>query len=90
MWWMSSCVDVFNVFRHHCFQHICEAVASVPVPPVGITQGLNHFWHHLEKDFQILQLALGKSMDDAALLVHLLLHKMLTTSPPRNGMLALH
>lgn len=73
-----------------CFiilQHICEAVANVAVPPVGTGQSLNHFWHHLEKDFQILQLALGRSMDDAALLVHLLLKKMLTTLPTKHGML---
>ena len=64
-------------------------MANVPVPPVGTTQGFNHFWHHLEKDFQILQLALGRSMDDAALLVHLVLQKMLTTSPIKKGVLLL-
>ena len=51
------------------------------VPPVELKRILDFFWHHLERDFDILCNAAGKSLDETALLVHVVLQHMLTANP---------
>ena len=44
------------------------------------------FWRHLRQDIQQLAVTTGKNIDEAAVLVHLVLKKILTSEPP-NGIL---
>ena len=39
------------------------------------------FWGHLERDIQLLAVALGKNHEEAAIVVHLVLHNILTVTP---------
>ena len=41
------------------------------------------FWHHLERDLQLLGQATGKSVDEAAIILHLVLRGILTQEPPK-------
>jgi hypothetical protein len=38
------------------------------------------FWHHLEHDINILSKAIGKSTDEACLIIHLILKGITTTT----------
>ena len=40
------------------------------------------FWRHLERDIELLGRAIGKSMDDSAITVHLVLKEILLRDPP--------
>ena len=40
------------------------------------------FWHHLERDMELLGAATGKSVDDSAIIVHLVLREILLRDPP--------
>ena len=40
------------------------------------------FWYHLEKDMELLGAATGKSVDDSAIIVHLVLKEILLRDPP--------
>ena len=40
------------------------------------------FWHHLERDMELLGKATGKSVDDSAIIVHLVLREILLRDPP--------
>ena len=42
------------------------------------------FWGHLECDVKLLAMALGKNLDEAAIVVHLVLKNILTTNPTGN------
>ena len=46
---------------------------------------LDFFWHHLERDFDILCKAVGKCSDETALLVHLIVKRILTVNPVVDG-----
>ena len=59
----------------------CESLVAGVVPAVELRKILDFFWHHLERDFEILCNAIGKSFDEAALLVHIVVQNILKTSP---------
>ena len=40
------------------------------------------FWHHLERDVELLGRATGKSVDESAIVVHLVLREILLRVPP--------
>ena len=40
------------------------------------------FWHHLERDVELLGRATGKSVDDSAITIHLVLREILLKAPP--------
>ena len=40
------------------------------------------FWHHLERDVELLGRAMGKSMDESAIMIHLVLREILLKTPP--------
>ena len=40
------------------------------------------FWHHLERDLELLGRAIGKSMDESAITLHLVLREILLNDPP--------
>ena len=41
-------------------------------------------WRQLEVDLELLGRAVGRSVDDAAILLHLVLRLVLTTDPPKS------
>ena len=41
------------------------------------------FWRHLERDMELLGKATGKSVDDSAIIVHLVLKEILSRDPPK-------
>ena len=40
------------------------------------------FWRHLERDVELLGRATGKSVDDSAITIHLVLSEILLKAPP--------
>ena len=40
------------------------------------------FWSHLEKDIELLRKDTGRGLDEAVVLVHLVLKQILTVTPP--------
>ena len=40
------------------------------------------FWHHLERDVELLGRVTGKSMDESAITIHLVLREILSKMPP--------
>ena len=45
------------------------------------------FWHHLERDIELLGRATGKSVDESVIALHLVLRKILTLQDPPTCML---
>ena len=41
------------------------------------------FWMHLQKDLENLSSCIGKNLDEAALLIHLVLKEILKGNPPK-------
>ena len=65
----------------HPLQTGCEGLVAGVTPAVELQKILDFFWHHLERDFEILCIAIGKSFDEAALLVHIVVQNILNTNP---------
>lgn len=42
-------------------------------------------WQHMQRDLDVLGRALGRSVDDAALAVHLVLHQMIILNGGQTG-----
>jgi len=40
------------------------------------------FWHHLERDIELLGLSIGRSVDESAITLHLVLKEILQRDPP--------
>jgi len=40
------------------------------------------FWHHLERDIELLGRSIGRSMDESAITLHLVLKEILQRDPP--------
>ena len=40
------------------------------------------FWHHLERDVELLGRSIGRSMDESAITIHLVLKDILQKKPP--------
>ena len=58
-----------------------EAIAGLVTPPV--TANLQEFfWTHLEKDIELLGRDTGRGLDEAAMIVHMVLRHILTKDPP--------
>ncbi|XP_022796392.1 E3 ubiquitin-protein ligase rnf213-alpha-like isoform X2 [Stylophora pistillata] len=58
-----------------------QAIAPLITPPCPPQSEGNFLWQHLQRDLDVLGRALGRSVDDAALTVHLVLARMIS----RNG-----
>ena len=67
---------------HHtdCISDLIRIVKPF-VPPDHLPE---FFWRHLQQDIQQLAVTSGKNVDEAAVLVHLVLKKILTSELP-NG-----
>lgn len=57
-------------------------VARIVKPFVNPEHLPEFFWRHLQKDIQQLAVTTGKNIDEAAVLVHLVLKDILTKEPP--------
>ncbi|XP_074628909.1 E3 ubiquitin-protein ligase rnf213-alpha-like isoform X2 [Acropora palmata] len=55
-----------------------EATAQVIKPRCEPSDAAEFLWRHLQRDLDVLGRALGRSVDDAALTVHLVLHRMIS------------
>ena len=55
-------------------------LVKVDVRPQNLPE---FFWRHLEQDIELLEKAMGKSMDDSAIIVHLVLKEILLKDPPK-------
>ena len=40
------------------------------------------FWHHLERDVELLGRSIGRSMDESAITIHLVIREILQRNPP--------
>ena len=58
-----------------------EAIAGLVKPQVT-TNLQEFFWAHLEKDIELLSRDTGRGLDEAVMIVHLVLRHILTTDPP--------
>ena len=47
-------------------------------------------WKHMQRDLDVLGRALGRSVDDAALTVHLVLQRMILLNGGQTGKIELH
>ncbi len=67
------------VFCQGATQGLCDLVK----PGVRAPHLPEFFWTHLEKDLELLGKATGKSLDEAAVMMHLVLKQILEVDPPR-------
>ena len=64
-------------------QTLIEGIQQIIKTNVKDDKLPDFFWNHLLRDIQLLHEDTGKSIDDAALLVHLVLQTITTKSNPR-------
>ena len=63
-------------------QAATEGLLELVKPRLPSPQLPEFFWCHLEKDLQLLGRATGKSVDEAAIILHLVIRGILTQEPP--------
>ena len=63
-----------------------KAAAQVIKPRCKPCDAAEFLWRHLQRDLDVLGRALGCSVDDAALAVHLVLHRMISINGGQTGM----
>lgn len=99
----SACIFVassnkrVSTYKHFALllilkQTVCEELAKAVVTnkPLHPEELLNYFWHHLERDFQILCRATQHSFDDCVMFVHSLIRNMLSIEHGNTGMFYTH
>ena len=62
-----------------CAMEGLTQLVKVAVRPRDLAE---FFWRHLESDIELLGSATGKSMDESAIIVHLVLKQILSRKPP--------
>ena len=62
-----------------------KATAQVIKPQCDPRAAAEFLWRHLQRDLDVLGRALGRSVDDAALTVHLVLHRMISINGGETG-----
>ncbi|KAK2553290.1 E3 ubiquitin-protein ligase rnf213-alpha [Acropora cervicornis] len=62
-----------------------QATAQVIKPRCEPCDAAEFLWRHLQRDLDVLGRALGRSVDDAALTVHLVLHRMISLNGRETG-----
>lgn len=55
-----------------------QAASQLITPPCDPEHVAEFLWKHMQRDLNVLGRALGRSVDDAALTVHLVLHQMIS------------
>ena len=61
---------------------VVEAIAGLVTPQVQPEHLPEFFWAHLEKDIELLGRDTGRGLDEAVMIVHVVLRQILTTDPP--------
>ena len=75
---MHSAFLWFSCHRTEMYGEIA-AVVKPPIHPQSLPE---FFWRHLRKDIEQLSRATGKSPDESAIIVHLVLQNVLLKEPP--------
>ena len=65
------------------FKHVVEGLIALTKNQVRHTDLPRFFWEHLQCDVTVLARAVGKSGDDACLLLHLVLKQVALSNPPQ-------
>ena len=58
-------------------------IASLIYPRVPQNGLAEFFWNHLEKDIDLLCAHMKRGIDEVIMILHLVLGRILTTTPPR-------
>ena len=61
-----------------------EGLLQLVKPAVRPNELPEFFWGHLERDLQLVGVALGKNVEEAAIIVHLVSRHILTSDPTRS------
>ncbi len=81
---VRSADPVLTFCVHDCFhQGATQGLCDLVKPAIRAPHLPEFFWTHLEKDLELLAKATGKSLDEAAVLMHLVLKQILEVGPPR-------
>ena len=75
----DCCMPQLNFFLFQSAMEGLVQLVKVGVRPQDLPE---FFWHHLERDMELLGSAIGKSMDESAIIVHLVLREILLKDPP--------
>ena len=75
----DHCMPQLNFVLSQSAMEGLVQLVKVGVHPQGLPE---FFWHHLERDMELLGSAIGKSMDESAIIVHLVLREILLKDPP--------
>lgn len=67
-----------------------KATSQVITPPCEPEHAAAFLWQHLQRDLDVLGRALGRSVDDAALTVHLVLQRMISLNGGQTGKSKIH
>ena len=62
-----------------------KETAQLITPPCQLQSVAQFLWKHLQRDLDVLGRALGRSIDDAALTVHLVLQQMISLNGGQTG-----
>ena len=62
-----------------------KAAAQLITPPCDPKYVAEFLWKHMQRDLDVLGRALGRSVDDAALTVHLVLQQMISLNGGQTG-----
>ena len=75
----DHCMPQLNFVLSQSAMEGLVQLVKVGVHPQGLPE---FFWRHLERDMELLGSAIGKSMDESAIIVHLVLREILLKDPP--------
>ena len=62
-----------------------KATAQLITPPCKPENVVKFLWQHMRRDLDVLGRALRRSVDDAALAVHLVLQRMISVNEGQSG-----
>jgi len=72
-------LDLFmSVISQDAMEGLMQLV-KVNIRPQNLPE---FFWHHLEQDIELLGKSIGRSMDESAITLHLVLREILRRDPP--------
>ena len=76
---MHSCLIWFSCHHFDCIGDLVHIV-KCSILPDNLPE---FFWMHLQKDVENLSSCIGRSTDECAVLIHLILKRMLVENPPK-------
>ena len=75
----------FLVEQQKIYNLSSKATAELITPPCQSQPVEQFIWQHLQRDLDVLGRALGRSVDDAAMAVHLVLQRMISLKGGQTG-----